>query len=358
MEPYGFDAFVIDDGWFAREGEWTSHPKKFKPGELESILRSIKAKGTQVGLWTSPQFVRLARGETAPGVEEPGVESRGRRFLDLGGCDFTRRLTEHMAALRERFGISWWKYDQTLFAPRTRSGVMRNAAAFQEAVLAVRKANPDLTIENCFGGGRLINEFTLLATQFTWLLDGGDNGLKHARTNATIALRAMDFVFPWAAERWTNNLQKLDPDDDELTRFYCRSAMAGTWGICSDLSAIPERQRGVILTEIKHYRRLNQLKTACAYEIEPPADQDVAWIAFYDQGAPAAGALLYRWKREDEFDHALRLRSLPADGRYIVEDVDSGQTVTMDGAALREQGVPVRFPAQRRSAIVFVRAAR
>src|SRR5581483_3686974 len=110
------------------------------------------------------------------------------------------------------------------------------------ALRAVRQANPDLFIENCQSGGRMINEFTLLLTQTSWLKDDNQVGLEHARANISTALGAMQFVFPWAALRFIYNLDQLNPDDDELTRLYCRSAMAGVWGTSTDLSQISQRQ--------------------------------------------------------------------------------------------------------------------
>ncbi|UCH33183.1 MAG: hypothetical protein JSV65_11400, partial [Armatimonadota bacterium] len=143
MDPYGFDAFIVDWGWYTDDPEWTPHPKRYAPGEFEAILGTARDKGAIAGIWTEPQKVR---GE----------------LLDLASSDFTTRLLDHVAALRERYGIGWWKYDQRLFVEGSRSGVMRNVLAFHEALQAVRRVQPDLRIENCQSGGRMINEYTVL----------------------------------------------------------------------------------------------------------------------------------------------------------------------------------------------------
>ena len=47
MEPYGFDAFVVDAGWYEKMGlwdpakkcfSWHADPKKFKPGRFAELM--------------------------------------------------------------------------------------------------------------------------------------------------------------------------------------------------------------------------------------------------------------------------------------------------------------------------------
>jgi alpha-galactosidase len=221
---------------------------------------------------------------------------------------------------------------------------------------AVRLANPDLFIENCQSGGRMINEFTLLLTQTSWLKDGSQTGLVHARMNISSALGAMQFVFPWGAYRFTNNLDQLNPDDDELTRLYCRSAMAGTWGISTDLSQISARQQGVILKEIENYRQLNPLKYSCNYDLQLPDDQaDVAGITFYSRGRLNAGVLLYRWQRSGAFEQRVVLPKLKPWAMYRVVDMDTGTEIIARGDDLSNSGINVSFTGERQSAVLFVK---
>jgi len=359
MAPYGFDAFVVDAGWYGKTGQWTPDIRKFGVGGFEAILASARAQGARTGVWTCPAYINAPKGGLPPGVDVPDhyEEFFDGHLLDLTGVDFKRVLTGHVAMLRKRCRADWWKYDGNFFVPRSRAGVMRNVVSFQDALLAVRKDQPDLFIENCQGGARMLNEVTLLATQATWLRDGGGNGLGHARENIATVLGALDIVFPWAAERWTNNLQKMDPNDEELTRYYCRSAMPGTWGIVSDLSAIPQGQRAVILKEIRHYRRLNGLKPGCLYELALPAEKRaVVGITFYTPARSQAAILLCRWNGRDELDHPVRLAALREGSRYGVEDVDSGVVSQVDVRTLRGEGIRVRFSSSRMSALVFVQA--
>ncbi|MCC6696733.1 MAG: alpha-galactosidase [Candidatus Hydrogenedentes bacterium] len=324
---YGFDFFLVDAGWYEGMGKWRADPKKFKPGELEDILADVAAEGIPTGIWTCPQFV--SDGDS-PAVDHPGFYEKfiDGHLLDLAGSDFPAFLTDHVERLRAHFGITWWKYDQVFFAPETRAGVMRNVLAFQDAVWAVRKANPDLYIENCQSGGRMINEFTVLITQNQWIRDGGRNGLEHARSNFKEALGAIEFMPPWSVNRWTNNPGQMKHADSELMRYYCRSAMAGTWGLVADLADIGHSRKKIIKEEIANYREFSEMKADYLYEVIYPHDgQDFAGVTFFDADGSQAAALVLRWDANGEFTARvpvphLRTTWVPAPRSESDEDAD------------------------------------
>ncbi|HKP86627.1 MAG TPA: alpha-galactosidase [Blastocatellia bacterium] len=361
MSPYGFDAFIVDAGWYDRIGSWQPDGTKFLPGEFEEILASIKDQGVRPGIWSCPQFVgvddTLDESEVPPGIEQPLFFNSfvDAYLLDLVNTDFKGLLTSHVSLLRGQYLADWWKYDQEFFVSESNAGVMKNVLAFQDALRAVRVANPDLTIENCQSGGRMINEFTLLATQISWLRDGSDNGMEHARANISLALGAMEFIFPWAIYRWTNELDDMDQNDDELTRFYCRSAMAGTWGISSDLSEIGDRQRNVILREIRNYRRLNEIKQNCIYELlQPASGNGVAGVTFYDAQHQRAAVLLYRWDRNGAFEENVTLNVVKSKAQFRITDADTGIKTKERGKNLVKNGLTVSFGPNRLSALLFI----
>lgn len=357
MSPYGFNAFIVDAGWYEYIGDWEASEAKFQPYELEQMLHKLKAQGITAGLWSCPQF-ESANGDNLPlFIDDPPSYTPflDAYLLDLSGEEFGQLLPGHVRRLRKRFSMGWWKYDQAFFVDDSRAGAMRNVVTFQNGLRATRQANPDLTIENCQSGGRMLNELTLLATQISWLKDSNDSGLKHARQNISVALGALEFIFPWSAYRWTNTFDKMDADDDELTRLYCRSAMAGVWGISSDLTKISDRQRAVILSEIENYRRLNVIKQSCWYDLQLPDDNaDVAAVTFYDDQGQSAGILMYRWSRNGAFDQQVLLPKLNSKTKYQVTDVDTGASTKVRGKNLKKDGLTVSFSRERQSALLFI----
>lgn len=357
MTPYGFDAFIVDAGWYAGVGKWTPDTKKFPDASFEHAMRAVKDAGAVPGIWTCPQFVQADKNALPPEVDQPGMY---RKFidgylLDLYGSGFTQRLLDHVATLRADYHAGWWKYDQDFFTENTRAGRMKNVCALQQALMAVRRANPDLVIENCQSGGRMNNEFTIAFAQSQWLCDGGHTGIQLAHDSIGIALNAMDFVFPWECNRWTNNPDKVDGTDKALFRYWCRAAMAGTWGIVADLGAIDEARRTLLLEARDQYRRLNTFKQDLRYDLMPPHDgQAMAGAVFHRADGTGAAALLFRWECNGPIEQTIPLRWLDIQRRFIVEDVDAGTRVESSGQALRDNGLAVQWPPERTSALLFI----
>ncbi len=354
MAPYAFDAFIVDAGWYAGVGQWTPDPKKFKPGGMEGLLAEVRQKGVKAGVWSCPQFVTAKKNHLPPEVDQPGMY---RSFidgylLDYTALDFPKFLVDHVASLKNQFGMDWWKYDQDFFTEKTRAGRMKNVVAFQNALLAVRKAYPDMILENCQSGGRMINELTMLATQSQWLRDGGKNGLGHARENISTVLNCLGFVPPWAANHWTNNFQTMDPDNLELVRYYCRSSMPGTWGIVSDLPAIPEAVRVVLLKEAEHYRRLNTFKSYIYDLYLPKEGAPAAGVVYYGPDKTRAAVLVFRWDAKGALEFPIPI-NLPEGAQYSVEDADTGEKTIEAGASLNS-GFTLHLGNERLSTLKFI----
>src|SRR5215471_10726690 len=298
MGPYGFDAFIVDAGWYDSAGDWLPDPSKFQPGELESILRSAKSAGATPGLWSAPQYVLGQNNQAPAGISDPGSFNPlvDGYLLDLWKGDYKTHLLDHIQTLTQRFSIGWWKYDQPIFDA-------------------------------------------------------------DARSNIQVALGALETVFPWAAYRWTNNLDQHQ-DDDEFTRYYCRSAMAGVWGISSDLSKIGDHQRSVVLNEIQNYRRLNAIKKYDEYDIVQPADgANLASVTYYGKKNQEASAIVYRWSRKDAFTQAIWFKGLDKSISYVITDADTGVQTTMSGQDLSKQGYSQSFSSGQLSALLFVEPA-
>jgi alpha-galactosidase len=357
MDPYGFDAFIVDAGWYEKVGEWNPAATKFQDGEFEEILLDISARGVTPGLWSCPQFISTTEEVLPEELDDPPHFEPfiGGYSLDLANSDFSSILQGHVGELRERYSIGWWKYDQPLFREESRGGAMKNVVAYQDALRNVRKANPDLSIEGCLNGGRMINELTQLLTQTMWIRDGSKKGLAHARQNLEVGLGALEFMFPWSVSRWTSNLDDLDPEDVELTKLYCRSAMMGVWGISSDLSRIGEDQQRIIVKEIQRYRLLNAIKQDFLYEVRPPENgAETAGVTYYSADQRKAGVLLYRYDREGAFTPKVRFWNLQPATTYQVRDVDLGTKTRMTGKNLMKKGVSVSFSSERQSAMLFL----
>ena len=358
LNDFGFDAFVIDAGWYTQIGDWSVSAEKFaNPVELKSLLDTVKTKDMYAGLWSCPQFGRPDQTEDFKVFEEPKFYRpflSGARLYDLYGMNFEQFLVDHVDLLVNEYGADWWKYDQDFFARHSKHGLMKNVEEFQRGLVAVRKQFPDLYIENCQSGGRMINDLTTFATDIHWLRDGGATGYPHARTNIAEVLGAMQFLPGWTCQRWNNRWHENDPTNDELTKFYCRSAMPGVWGISEDLSKVDARQLETIRNEVAHYRNINQLKESGVWDIHYPHDHsDIAAITFYDETGSNAAILVFRWNANGEIKETMPLNKLNSRGEYQIQDADAQSTRILSAQELTV-GLPIQLSRNQLSKLYFI----
>jgi len=356
LAPYHFDYFIVDAGWYKACGEWTPDPAKFEPGAFERAMKDVAAMGVKPGIWTCPQFVKASKDALPPEVDQPGFyrDFIDGYLLDMAGMDFTSFLLDHVRNLQTNYGARWWKYDQDFFtANATRAGRMKNVIALQNALAAVRRNCPDLYIENCQSGGRMLNEFTMLLAQGQWICDGGKGGLERARRNLNEAVNALEFIPPWSVIRWVNRPEEDDPNDDEFTRMYCRSAMPGVWGLVSDLAKLSERQRAVILQEAANYRRLNTFKQDNLYDLYPARPgAPAAGITYFAADGSRAAVLLLRWDAKGPFEFPVSLQRLKPDAAYRIE-TPGGESDTLNTGQTKTAHT-VKFGPGELSKLVFI----
>lgn len=358
LQTYNFEVFVVDAGWYESAGNWYPARKKFKPGEFESALRQVKDYDIDVGIWSCPWLISGEKETFPSGIDTSAFyrEFIDAYAIDMAGSDFTNYLLDHINHLQSDYMIDWWKYDQEFMGENNNGGNIKNIIALQSALKAVREKNPGLYIENCMSGGRMINDFTNTLAQIHWIKDGGHNGLGHARENIKTALGASEILPLSKVERWTNRVDEIK--DPELLRYYCRSAMIGVWGISADMHKVSSAQKDIILGEISHYRKLNELKYDNIYQISHPGDGDIAAITYFNASRNKASVMIFRWKQQGQIKHNLELDMLTGDNNYLVKKANTSQSHQYNGSRLKHKGLPIVLEGETMSAIYYINKQR
>jgi alpha-galactosidase len=270
----------------------------------------------------------------------------------MAKSDFTGYLIDHINQLQAGYFMDWWKYDQEYMGKNEEQGDIKNILAFQDALKTVRQQHPELYIENCMSGGRMINDLTNTLAQIHWIKDGGDNGLDHARENIRTALGASHIIPLSKVERWTNRVNEIH--DSELLKYYCRSAMIGVWGVSADMHKLTAEQKSIMLNEIEHYRKLNSLKSYNIYRILYPEVNKFAGIIYYNATLDEAAALIFRWKHKGELRYNIPLRLLRDKSEYTVNVWDTSKIIRYKGTILQNDGLPVDLGEDEMSAIYYI----
>lgn len=322
IPEYGFDVFVVDAGWYENITSWKPSLTKFKTGGFESILKAIRDKGILTGIWTCPWLVDSLYAVQHQLVFSHTYFNKFMRGYALGiNADYRDKLSNHIANLRADYAINWWKFDQEFIATNIPQGKMRTIHYFQSALQKVREDNPDLYIENCLSGGRMINNFTDQISQAHWIKDGKLNGLIHAKSNIREVIGAAKILPLQKLHRWTNRINEID--NLELLRYYCRSAMIGVWGISTDLSKISSKQNEVTKNEIALYREMNTVKLNNCYEMIFAKDS-TAIISFYGVDFKQNYLLIFNWLASSNSEKQL-LTPMPAlKGVFKFTNIDTG----------------------------------
>ncbi|MBE6936302.1 MAG: alpha-galactosidase, partial [Ruminococcaceae bacterium] len=168
-----YDYFVIDCGWYGREGinwtdcggDWIPNDAEMFPEGLKATMDYIHGAGFKPGLWfeaeTCSRYSRMFQNEDLL-LKRHGVpiDTANRRFLDLRKEETHAYLEERVIDLMERCGIDYIKvdYNDTIGmgcdgAESLGEGLRQNGEGTLRFFRRMRERIPHLCIENCSSGG-------------------------------------------------------------------------------------------------------------------------------------------------------------------------------------------------------------
>ena len=134
--------------------------------------------------------------------------------------------------------------------------------------------------------------------------------------------------------------------------------MIGVWGISADMHEVSSAQKDIILGEISHYRKLNELKYDNVYQIKHPGDGEIAAITYYNASRNKASVMIFRWKQQGQVKHNLELDMLKSDNNYSVKKANTSQSHQYNGSRLMNKGLPIVLEKKAMSAIYYINKQR
>jgi len=390
----GLEMFHIDAGWFRGVGDWYPNPEKFPHG-LAAIADDAHQRGLKFGLWVD---WTQAAFDTEPGAlnaRDPQVENwlvadlppgwkpepfKG-QTIDIGYPPAKDWAQHEVNRLVDDYHLDMLEHDgyvvaqgcsrtnhphappdpentkiyQDWGASWVESSNMTDVSyhsvrAYYDIYSNLRKNHPDLLLEVCNDGGRMVDFGSAAHADYFSITDTYDP-LSNRR-----AFYDTSYVLPPAMLE--SYVEKWPTPRIENFRYMLRSGMMGWTTIMLDTTAWSAEQHAAAKQEFQLYK--NELRgfirTADLYHISERPD-GVHWdgTEYSDPQRKRGVVYVFRGSTEKEPRHTFLLRGLRSDGRYQLRFHDhSSADRVVAGRELLETGLTVYLPVSNSSELVFL----
>jgi alpha-galactosidase len=390
----GLEMFHIDAGWFRSVGDWHPNPVKFPHG-LASIVDEAHRSGLKFGLWVDWTQAGLSNEPGALNVHDPIVrnwlvsdvpatwkteEFKG-QTIDLSVPEARAWAQREVERIVKEYRLDMLEHDGYLVAQgctrtdhphappdptrmcihvsdgavwvdsENSTDVSYHAVrAYYDVYSKLRELHPDLLLEACNDGGRMVDFGTAAHTDYFSITDTYDP-LSNRR-----AFYDASHVLP--AAMLESYVEKWPTPRIENFRYMLRSGMLGWLTIMQDTNAWSAEQHSVAKAEIQLYKtRLRPLiRDADLYHISArPDGVHWDWVEYFDARRGVGVLFAYRGSLANATEHVFALRGLQPDASYRVQLQDHrSRSQTLSGRDLMSSGLRVSLQFPNSSELVFL----
>lgn len=172
----GFEAFMIDAGWFGNGedwsgavGDWEENTVSGPKGRLIEISRRVREREMIFGLWFEPE---RANPESKAVKEHPDFYIN-KKLLDFSNPKAVDYITNVISKQIEKYDIGWLKFDFNDSIPLDPSGnaFYRYLQGQKRFIEGLRQRFPDLYLTNCASGGYRMELYQGSMFDSFWLSD-------------------------------------------------------------------------------------------------------------------------------------------------------------------------------------------
>lgn len=230
----GFEAFMIDAGWFGNGenwavsvGDWVENTVSGPKGHLIDISRRVRERGMIFGLWFEPE---RAMGGCRAVNEHPDYYfvSNNVCFLDFANPDAVAYMVDTVAKQIEAYAIGWVKFDFNATTPVDPSGCAfyRYLKGQRTFVEMLRTRFPELYITNCASGGYRMDLYQAQYTDSFWLSDnqGPLDGIDIVK--GTLLRMPSACIERWNVQKYADGFPRYGHKENVGVMFNCNN---GTW---------------------------------------------------------------------------------------------------------------------------------
>ena len=390
----GLEMFHMDAGWFRAVGDWRANPVKFPHG-LAAVADEAHRFGLKFGLWVDWTQAGLSTAPGALNLRDPKVrdwvvsdvpanwtteEFKG-QTIDLGVPQARAWAQGELERIVKDYHLDMLEHDGYLVAQgctridhphappnptrmcvHTSDGAVwvnsenstdvsyHAVRAYYDVYSRLRDNHPDLLLEACNDGGRMVDFGAAAHTDYFSITDTYDP-LSNRR-----AFYDTSYVLP--AAMLESYVEKWATPRIENFRYMLRSGMLGWLTIMQDTNAWSAEQHSAAKEEIQLYKaRVRPLiRDGALYHVSARPD-GVHWdgIEYFDARRGAGVLFAFRGSMPHAREHVFPLRGLRTDAKYRLTFHDrSSSNQTVSGRDLMSSGLQVSLNIPNSSELVFL----
>ena len=282
----GFEAFMIDAGWFGKGenwapsvGDWTENTVSGPAGRLIEISERVRERGMIFGLWFEPERA---------GPESDSMRDHPDQYMNGWALDFANeaardRMLDLISEQIEKYSIGWIKFDFNATMPSDPSGnaFYRYMQGQREFITRLRARFPNIYITNCASGGQRMELGSGDIFDSYWLSDnqGPYDGIRIVKD--TLKRMPTSMIERWNVQHYCEGFPN-ERGGKQGKMLNCNDAVwnyvigmhdsfpeefskGGPLGMSCDLASFPEKYRErwkAVITDYKANREFFRTATA------------------------------------------------------------------------------------------------
>lgn len=263
----GFSYFVIDCGWYKKEGiPWDimmgdyDVSKELFPEGLDQTVQMIKDANMKAGIWFEIENVGEAASQyqnTEHLLKRDGkvLTTTMRRFFDMRDPWVEEYLTDKVIGTLLKCGFEYMKvdYNDTIGigcdgAESLGEGLRQNMSASLAFIEKVKRSVPGIVLENCASGGHRLEPLMMSRMSMASFSDAHE-----CEEIPVIAANLHRVILPRQSQIWA-----VIRKEDSLKRvaYSVANTFLGRMCISGDVMALNEEQWGIIDSGIAFYKKI------------------------------------------------------------------------------------------------------
>jgi len=267
IKEKGFSYFVIDCGWYKKEGvPWDimmgdyNVSKELFPEGLEKTVQAIKDNGMKPGIWFEIENVGEAAEiykDTEHLLKRDGkvITTSMRRFFDMRDPWVENYLTEKVIGTLNKYGFEYMKidYNDTIGlgcdgAESLGEGLRQNMEKSLEFIEKVKREVPRIILENCASGGHRLEPLMMSKTSMASFSDAHE-----CEEIPVIAANLHRVILPRQSQIWA-----VIRKEDSLKRiaYSVANTFLGRMCISGDVTELTDAQWDVLDRGIAFYKKI------------------------------------------------------------------------------------------------------